>query len=231
MTQTSSDPRPEEPAVELPIHEEIASPDRPKAPDLKTPSGSRRVLYTLFSPETRTGRFLRGMLRILALVIGLFALGLLAAYLLLYRPTAQQLTDAHHQATQVADELQKARTDLSGAQQSLQTAKDQATQAKTQLEVELARVQILRSINAVTLAQMAIQGKNKPGAVKALVTAQGYLQAVQPLLEKRDSQQVSTLQALFTLAKNDLDRDMKLASQDLERLQSELQRAESNILK
>jgi hypothetical protein len=237
MTQTPAEPdrnSSETDAASGPSNPPQAEPtvtDRPKAPDLKTPSGTQRVRYSLLSPETRTGRFLRGTLRVLALVVGLFALGLLSAYLLLYRPTQQELKNANLQATQSAAEIQKIRADLSGAQQNLQTSRNQAEQAKSQLETEVARVQVLRAINAVTLAQMAVQGGNKAGAVKALDTAQGYLQAVQPLLQKRDSQQISTLLALFTLAKNDLDRDLKLAGQDLERLQSELQRAESNVLK
>ncbi len=244
MTQASPEPdhdAPQPPAAanapespkepSNPPKEEPSVSDRPKAPDLKNPSGSQRVRYTLLSPETRTGRILRGTLRVLALVVGLFALGLLSAYLFLYRPTQQQLQDARLQATQSAAEIQKIRADLSGAQQDLRASQNQAEQAKAQLETEVAREQVLRAINAVTLAQMAVQGSNKAGAVKALDTAQGYLQAVLPLLQSRDSEQASVLQALFTLAKNDLDRDLKLAGQDLERLQSELQRAESNVLK
>jgi hypothetical protein len=177
------------------------------------------------------GRFLRALLRTLALIVGLFALGLLAAYLLLYRPAQQQLTSAHLQATQTAGQLQQARQDLSKAQQALQAAQDQVQQIQTRLEVEVAHGQVLRAMDAITQVRLAIQNKDKPAAVKNLDTAQGYLQAVQPLLEKRDPQEASTLQALFTLAKNDLDRDLKLASQDLDRLQSELERAEANLLK
>ncbi|MEJ5203364.1 MAG: hypothetical protein WHV66_14145, partial [Anaerolineales bacterium] len=44
------------------------------------------ALYVLFSPETRMGRFLRPLVRWLAIIVGLFALGFLTAYLLLYRP-------------------------------------------------------------------------------------------------------------------------------------------------
>jgi chromosome segregation ATPase len=188
-------------------------------------------MYALFSPETRTGRFLRGLLRTLALIVGMFALGLLAGYLLLYRPTIQQLNGARVQATQTAGNLQKTRQDLATAQQDLQTAKSQVGDIQTKLDVEVARGQVLRAMNAVTLAQMAVMSNDKAAAVKNLDTAQGYMQAVQPVLEKRDAQQASTLQALFTLTKNDLDRDLKLAAQDMDRLQSELDRAENNILK
>lgn len=210
---------------------EMPASERAKAPDLKTPSGARRILFTLFSPETRSGRFTRRLLRTLALIVGSFALGVLATYLLLYRPASQRLVETRQQATQAAGDLQQANQALTQARQDLQSAKNQAGQAQDKLEVELARSQVLRAMNALTQAQMALQANNKAGAVKALDTAQGYIQAVQPLLEKRDAQQTSTLQALFTLAKNDIDRDLKLAGQDLERLQSELQRAEANVLK
>jgi hypothetical protein len=226
MVENSPQPDPEAPAPQA----EMPASERAKAPDLKKPSGPRRILFSLFNPETRSGRFTRRLLRTLALIVGSFALGVLATYLLLYRPASQQLTDTRRQATQAGGDLQQANQTLTQARQDLQSAKSQAGQAQTKLEVELARSQVLRSMNALTQAQMAIQANNKAGAVKALDTARGYIQAVQPLLEKRDAQQASTLQALFTLAKNDIDRDLKLASQDLERLQSELERAEANIL-
>lgn len=233
--ETADQPPPDAPEAApeetIPPSSESPAGERPKAPGLKTPSGSRRVLYSLTSPETRAGRFLRGLLRTLALVVGLFALGLLVAYVLLYRPAAQQLDSAQRQATQTAADLQQSRRELAAAQKNVQAAQTQVGEIQARLDMEVARGQILRAMNAVTLARMAIQSNNKAGAVKSLDTAQGYLQTVQPLLEKRDSQQASTLQALFILTKNDLDRDLKLAVQDLDRLQSELERAESNVLK
>jgi hypothetical protein len=227
MAETPPQPEREQPAPQP----DIPAAERPKAPDLKAPSGFRRILFNLFNPETRAGRFTRRLLRTLALVVGVFALGVLAAYLLLYRPVNQQLKETRSEATRAAGELDASQQDLTKARQDLKSAQGQAGQAQTTLEVELARGQVLRAMNSVTRAQLAILSGNKAGAVKSLDTAQGYLQAVQPLLEKRDPQQTSTLLALFTLAKNDLDRDLKLANQDLDRLQSELERAEANILK
>jgi hypothetical protein len=221
-----SPPQPEKPAFSEP-----STADRPKAPGLKAPSGPRRALYSLTSPETRTGRFLRALLRTLALVVGFFAIGMLLVYVLLYRPTVQQLDRAYRQATQTSADLQQSRQDLASARQNMQTAQTQVGEIQTRLDVEVARSQILRAMNAVTQARMAIQNNNKAGAVKSLDTAQGYMQAIQPLLAKRDSQQATTLQALFILTKNDLDRDLKLAGQDMDRLQSELERAETNVLK
>lgn len=216
---------------EPPASADTAEGGRPKAPELKTPSAPKRALYSLTSPETRTGRFVRGLLRTLALIVGLFGLGLLVGYVLLYRPAARQLDNAHRQATLTAADLQQARQDLASARQNQQTAQTQAGDTQARLDVEIARSQILRSMNAITQARMAIQGNNKAGAVKSLDTARGYLQAIQPLLAKRDAQQAATLDALFTLTKNDIDRDLKLAAQDLDRLQSELERAEANVLK
>ncbi len=240
MTENSAGPDYEQPAsteppaesqAQTPASSEAVSGERPKAPGLKTPSAPRRAMYWMFSPETRTGRFFRGLLRITALVVGLFALGLLVTYLLLYRPAVQQLERANRQATQTAAELQQSRQDLASARKNMQSAQSQAGDVQARLDVEVARSQILRAMNAVTLARMALQSNNKAGAVKSLDTAQGYLQAIQPVLSKLDAQQATTLQALFTLTKNDFNRDMKLAGQDLDRLQSELERAESNVLK
>jgi hypothetical protein len=243
MTEHSDQPESEQPAraqeeappSEAPPSEapapEMGPSGRTKAPDLKTPSGPQRVMYSLFGPETRSGRFLRGLLRTLALIVGMFALGLLAAYFLLYRPAEQQLNGIRLQATQSASDLEQARQSLAKTRQDLFAVQTQTGQNQSRLEVEVARSQLLRAMNAITLAQMALQANNKAGVVKNLDTAQGYLQAIQPLLGKKDAQESSTLQALFILARNDLDRDPKLAVQDLERLQSELQRADSNLQK
>ncbi len=237
VSQPEAEKPPQAAEAQAPFQEETpASPDtaageRPKAPELKTPSAPKRALYSVTSPETRTGRFVRGLLRTLAMIVGLFGLGLLAGYVLLYRPAAQQLDNAHRQATLTAADLQQARQDLDSARQNQQTAQTQAGDVQARLDIEIARSQILRSMNAITQARMAIQANNKAGAVKSLDTAKGYLQAIQPLLSKRDSQQAATLEALFTLTKNDLDRDLKLAAQNLDRLQSELERAEANVLK
>ncbi len=210
---------------------ESSASDRARASEIKRPSAPQRVRYSLFSRETRAGRFLRALVRGILLVVGLLALGALAVYILLYRPTTQQLARDSRQATQVAGENQQAQQNLDKAQQNLADAQKQSQDAQAQLATEQSHVQVLRAMNAVLTARLAVAKNDKASAVSALQNAQTYLQQVQPLLEKRDATEATALQAIFTLAKTDLDRDLKLADQDLARLQSELDRAEQSLLK
>jgi len=235
MTDHSTTPIPQEPIPEDPDsssqREESAASaqERAKASELKGPSGSQKAAYTLFSRETRTGRFFRGLLRILALIVGLTALGALAVYILLYRPVDQQLRETRLQATQTAGQLEQAQQDLVRAQQSVNDSQTQEQDAQSRLDLELTRIGVLRMANTVTMARLALAKNDKAAAAAALGDAQAQLKKIQPQLEKLDPTQVSTLQALFTLSKTDLDRDFKLANQDLDRLMSELERLDQNL--
>ena len=66
------------PEEQPPVLPSVTPPD-PEKP--KFSQRVQRVLYALFSPETRTGRIMRPVLRWLAAVTGLFALGLVVGYL------------------------------------------------------------------------------------------------------------------------------------------------------
>lgn len=206
------------------------SPERPHAPEIKPPSGRRRIAYTLFHRDTRTGRFLRSVLRDLLFFVILAGIGALAVYLLLYRPLDQQLQQTQSQAAQTAADLKQAQADLETARQEQAAAEASAGQDRERLTKELTRVQILRTMSALKTAQVAIQAKDKAAAARALDTAENTVKQASTRLEKVDSNAPSNLQALFTLVRNGLDRDLTVADQDLERLLAELSRLD-NVLK
>jgi hypothetical protein len=167
----------------------------------------------------------------LELIIGVLALGLLVGYLLLYRPVTQQLTAAQQESQQNAAQVKQVQADLDKAKGDLKTAGARADQLQAKLDIEVSRSQVLRAMNEITKARMALAAKDNANTVKALDASLAFLKPIMPTLEKLDSAEASTLTALFTLAKNDLARDTKLASQDLDRLQAELELAEKNVLK
>jgi chromosome segregation ATPase len=147
----------------------------------------------------------------------------------LYRPADNRLKKSQVEVTQTAGQLEQTRQDLSKSQQDLKTAQDQADQAKTRLEALQTRAQVLNAMNAVVTAKLAVSNNNKNAAATALGDAQAGLDKIQPQLQKIDAAQVSSIQALFTLSRVDLDRDLKLALQDLDRLQTELNRMDQNF--
>jgi hypothetical protein len=190
----------------------------------------KNTFARLFDADTRLGRFMRTLVRALALIVGLVALGALVTYLFFYRPVADQLRDASAEAEQLATQLQQREEALSHTEQELETVRAEAGHVQSQLDIELARVHALRAMNEVTQSRLALANQDPAAAARALNNAEQDLENLYPLLEQVDNEQVSTLQALFTLTKNDLNRDAALANQDLDRLQSELERVEQNIL-
>lgn len=233
MTENPTEPSPEPVETSVPSQplevEETPPAAKAKAIDLKKPDVSQRVEHSLFSRETRVGRFLRGLLRALLIIAVLLALGALAVFWFLYRPAAQELSAMHQAATQSAGEALQSQGQLTTAQQAAKDAQSQAGQVKTQLDNALTREQVLRAQNAVLTAKLALAQNNKTGAATALKDAQDGLQKIQTQLNRLDPKEFSTLQALFTLTGVDLDRDAKLAAEDLDRLQSELNRLDKLI--
>jgi hypothetical protein len=202
------------PAVDLPIPEE------------KKGSWFAR----LFSANHRFGRFMRALGRGLVVVILLFGAGALVVELLVVQPLQKQYQALQTTATQSATDLQARQAQLEQARQGLTNAQGQTVDMQTQLETAQTRVTVLRASNQLTLARLAVANKDSAGAEKALAAADGFLKSILPQVEKIDADQAATLQALFTLAKNDIGRDQKLFNQDLDRLESELERLEKNLI-
>jgi hypothetical protein len=201
------------------------------AVDLPVPEEQTRSWFArLFSTNHRFGRFMRALGRGLVVVIILCSAGALAVEFLRVQPLQKQYQVLQTSATQSATDLQARQTQLEQANQGLTTARGQTVEMQTQLETEQTRVKVLRASNQLTLARLAVANKDTVGAEKALASADGYLKSILPQVEKIDADQAATLQALFTLAKNDISRDQKLFNQDLDRLESELQRLEKNLL-
>jgi hypothetical protein len=203
--------------------------DRPQAPEIKPPSARRRLSYTLFSRETRTGRFLRGLGRWLAVISLLIGLGILAAYLFFIRPLDQELQSARARADETAVDLQRAQRDLEAARSAEEAAVGRAERAQASLTTEVTRGQVLRALASLKDAQMAVQDEDKAAALRSLKASEDTLKQAQPRLNGVDGNATSTLQALFTLVRNGMERDIKTAAEDMDRLAAELVRLERGL--
>lgn len=231
MTSTSSDTNTSSTQDETPRSDEGKNAgERPAAPSIKPPSGSRRFADRFFGPESRSGRFLRSLLRWTALTAALLLVGALAVYLLLYQPALRQLEQTRQQLAATTAELRQAQDDLAAAQQARDTSETRDEASQERLNLELTRVQVLRAKNSLAAAQVAVARKDKAAASKALDTAESTLEQTMTHLEKLDAAAPSTIKALFTLVRNDLGRDLTLAGQSIDRLSAELARLD-NLLK
>lgn len=206
------------PAEEIPAVEE----EQPAVPPPAEP----------FRPVNRVERFLRA----LALAVISFALGALVVYLLLYRPAATQITTLTVQREQLDSELQLRSSQLNEVEQELSASQGETENIQSQLVVEQARSQVLRAMAHLAEARLRLVQEDSAASREALGNARAAIEEIGPLLEERSPQQASTLTALFTLADNDLGRDVSeegnrnAAMQDMDRLQAELEMVEETML-
>lgn len=231
LTPESEREEPAEPEVveEVIPEEPVSVHSRPQATEIKPPSATRRFGYNLFSRDTRSGRFFRGLLRAIALLIILAGGALLAGYLLFYQPLEDSMNQVSASATETAVDLQRSQKELEDTQASLRRAQQSEDEAVDRLEIEQARVQLLRAVASLRSAETAIQVGDQAAAEQSITEAEQTLEQSQERIEQIDPESSSNLQALFTLVRNGMDRDIEVASQDLTRLINELSRLETDL--
>ena len=85
----------------------------PPAPETTGPakaatltSDSIKPKKSLFGRETKAGRALRKTIRVLAFIVGFFGLGFFTAYLLLYRPLANQAKANNVELVQLRQDIE-----------------------------------------------------------------------------------------------------------------------------
>lgn len=212
--------------------ETSASQDSSSAPasELPLPEKSKRPFFArVFSAEHKFGRFIRALGTALAVVVILLGLGALAVWYFQLRPLRQQYQELQVSATQTAAELQTSRDKLAEANQGLSSARVEAVDVQSSLSVEQGRVHVLSILLQLSEARLAVMDEDIPGAKKSLDLAEENLTSLLAQIEKTDQEQAKTLQTLFSLAKNDLERDKNLFAQDVIRLSSELELVEKSL--
>jgi hypothetical protein len=180
-----------------------------------------RFSYALLSPETRLGRFMRPFLRWTATIVGLFALGMLAAYFLLYTPAAQQLTAARAELQSAQQQAGKTNTALAAAQKNLADLQSQYGQSQAALKKAGIRVSLLQVSNQVAAARLALDNRDGAAAQKALSDARTILDQVLPDVKGVDANAATQLDSRLTLAVSELN-DPATAQADLALLATHL---------
>ena len=202
-------PSPEPEVGELPPTEEL-----PPASEPSRPSWPRRFIAWLFNKETRVGRTMRQ----LAILVGVFGLGLLFAGIVWVRPQANR-------AESLARERQQAFVDLTAAKDARQSVEAELADAQTALataqdETALleARVHLAKTAYQAAKAQLAIVEKQGADALEALDAAKAEAAALNEYLADEDPDVATEIEARLTAAKSALVRDSDLALSDLETL-------------
>jgi hypothetical protein len=210
-------PEKETPAVVTPV----AEPQKPaKKPWLY------RALYATLSPQTRLGRFMRPFLRWTAAIVGLFALGMLATYLLLYTPATQQLAATRTDLQSAQQQAAKTSATLAAAQTNLADLQTRYDQSQAALKKAGIRVSLLQVANQVAAARLALDSRDGATAQKALADARTFLNQVLPDVKSADANAATQLDSRLTLAVSELN-DPTTAQADLAILATKLSALDS----
>ncbi len=219
------------PAPEKEAPGPAAPPVTPPAPvETQKPARSwlYRLLYAMFSPETRLGRILRPVLRWTAAIAGLFALGMLATYLLLYAPTNQQLAAARSDLQSARAQATQTGADLATAQKSLADLQTQYNTAQSVLKKVGVRISLLQISNQVAAARLALVNRDGAAAQKSLGNARSILDQVLPDVKGIDANAATQLDSRLTLVVSELN-DPATAQADLALLATRLDELDNTL--
>ncbi len=179
-------------------------------------------LYFTFSPETRLGRVMRPFLRWTGAVVGLFALGLLACYLLLYQPARKLLEAANSQIGQQNAEIARLQDESVSLQNTLVAANQRLQSAQDDLQKAQARNNLLVVIYDVANARTYLAQKDGSKVMQTIQQAKADLQVVQPYLAANKKELADELTSRLATVNSTLVRDPQLAASDLNNLYAAL---------
>ena len=190
------------------------------------PPPKKGFLQRLFDPTTRFGRGMRTFTRGLGLVVGLYALGLLTTYVLLFQPLERRHRAAQAELAQMSAAVETLRGDLKLSQSSLAGAEQQRRTAADELARAQARADGLNARALALETRLALARKDDAAARLALSDLEQALKTLKPALDTAGGE---SLDKVLALVKSDLSRDARLADEDLQRLLSELELIDQSL--
>lgn len=226
-----------EAAAEEESDKEPAALEEPEKLEKKRPSAFMRMLNFLFGRESRVGRFIRPVLRVTALVVGMLAIGLLIAYFTLYIPVRNQRDQALAEIQRINLELEETQGDLESAQKELESIESSTSTTIENLEEqnEFAnfKVNFLIVKNDVLRARLALldqaNGPGGPSAMAALNELAVHLDDLNPYVEEADPVLADLLQDRLSVVRGELARDAEQAKVELERFYANLLELEDTL--
>jgi hypothetical protein len=186
------------------------------------PSPRKNLAYRLFSPETRLGRIIRPVLRWLAAIAGLFALGLLAGYILLYQPTQRELNTALSRLAETNQVVSQKNQGLETAQTGLDQAQLSLKQVQSKLDAAASENSLLIVMVEISNARVALVEKDGAAAKTAIERARSNLSLALPYIETQDKVLSDLLTSRLELSAKELVSDPQAAQSDLGKLATDL---------
>lgn len=195
-----------------------ADPVKAAAPSTPRHSWLYHVFNFLLGQNTTLGRIMRPLLRTLAAVVGLFALGLMAGYMLLYQPTQKSLDSASDQVTQNQAQVSRLNTQVAQLQSTLSAANMAVSSAQGTAAKAQAQNNLLVVIYDVANARTYLAQKDGANLIAMLDKAQTDLAVVQPYIVTAKKDLSDELTSRMQTVRSVVVRDATLAQSDLENL-------------
>jgi hypothetical protein len=193
--------------------EEGAEQEVKGAPEAAQPK--RSLLARMYDPGTKFGRFMRVLTRALAMIVGLFALGVLVTYLMLYRPLVDEANGLRSDLAQAQQQRDQLQQDLSLAKQDVLQLKKSNTDLITSLDKATGSYAVLTALNAVNLARYHLASGSAAEAKSALDAVPAALDDVFKAAGIANVAQISDIRSRLTLVLGEMERDPQTAASDL----------------
>lgn len=192
-------------------------------PELK-PKPKKNIFKSLFNPETRFGRGMRSSTRWVGIILGLFALGMLATYFLLVQPLSASLDQTQAALEKNTQELQTANQKIADLQANQKTD-------NSSLQTALVQLNFMKLKANVEEAQLGLARKEDAAVKVAMDKIAVNLPALLPELKKIDANKAALLETRMNEALADMKTDPLLVQTDLERSTSTLLELEMILFK
>jgi hypothetical protein len=199
------------------------------APKSKSPSALGRFFHFMYNRDTRLGRFNRLALRWFAIVVSLFAVGLLTGYVVLYRPAQNELKNLKAQSELDQQKISGLTNKVQDLTQQNSTLTGQKQELTTSLSAANDQLQLLQMVGQLQTARLYIEKKDYSAARKALLESRTALPKLTSIIEKQDSTLPKTMQTRLDLVLGELDSSPQTAASDTEILITLLLDAENKL--
>jgi polyhydroxyalkanoate synthesis regulator phasin len=167
---------------------------------------------------SKAGLFAKRLLRRAVLWLGIFALGIVATWLVQVRPRAMEATDLKSEVQQLQDQV----SDLEASLDELKGVEAE----RNELELHLSLLDILVDVSA---AQLAINDGNFDTAQAALTDTDTKLSDLAGVLEQDYQETIDGMQSRLALALEEINQDAFAAESDLEVLRNSILALERSL--
>ncbi len=174
---------------------------------------------------SRFGRLLRSLLRWSAGLLVVFALGILATWLIRVRPQSANLAELRSDLDAAQGEISALQSEVN----ALRPLRGENTALKEELESTVKHLDLLRVLVDVTSARLALEQEDPTSARAALGATDDRLEALEAGLTGQNAQTVGGMRDRLVLVLDELETDAFAARRDLEILANNLLALERSL--